>query len=85
MKSMLLTEKKHESVLKRMLNGMTALFSAVVEEELTNKQTLLIINAILAILVTVFAEGMPMRFTGICLIWMVHALHMCKKAGLGDE
>ena len=85
MKSMLLAEKKHESVLKRMLDGMTELFSNVLEEELNNKQALLILNAALAIFVTLMSGCMPMWCTGVGLIWMVHALTLCKKAGLGEE
>ncbi len=85
MENMTFAKTKKTSALKNMLNGLTALFSAVVEEELTNKQTLLILNAITATLVTVFAVGMPLWFTGVSLIWMIHSLHLCKKAGLGEK
>ena len=85
MKSMLITKKKHASVLREMLNGLTKVFSSVLEEELTNKQTLLILNAILAIITTLVSGCLPMWCTGVSLIWMVHALALCKKAGLGDE
>ncbi len=85
MKNMLITEKTPVTILKRMLNSMTALFSCVLEEELSNKQALLILNAILALIFTLVSGGMPIWCTGLGLIWTFHSLTLCKKAGLGDE
>lgn len=85
MESMSISNLKKSSEYGSTLTGIAKVFSAVMEEEINPKQALLIINVILAAIVTVFAIGMPLWFTGLSLLWLWLGLHLCKKAGLGEE
>ncbi len=77
-------DKKHiES--KSLMCSIADLFSAVMEEQITPKQARLILNAIFALIVTVFTVGMPLWFNFLSFAWMIHALWLCKKNGLAEE
>ncbi len=64
---------------------LAGLFSAVLEEDVTPHQAACLLNAIMALLVTVFAMAMPMLFRVLCFAWFATALWQCKRAGLGDD
>ena len=85
MESMSISNLKKGAENSSTLISIAKVFSDVMEEDITPKQALLIINVILAAIVTVFAIGMPVWFTGLSLLWLWHGLHLCKKAGLGEE
>lgn len=76
-------EKRIES--KSLMTVIADIFSAVMEEQITPKQARLILNAIFALIVTVFTVGMPLWFNFLSFAWMIHALWLCKKNGLGEE
>jgi hypothetical protein len=85
MENMSLAESKKSSIIKSIATGTSELFSAVLEEEVSPKQSMLILHSIVAGIVTVFATGMPLWFTCLSIAWFGYSLHLCKKAGLGEE
>ena len=85
MESMSISNLNKKTEYGKTLASIAKVFSDVLEEEINPKQSLYILNAILAAIVTVFAIGMPLWFTGLSLLWLWLGLHLCKKAGLGEE
>ena len=78
-------ESHKASFWKSVGKGISEIFSAVMDEEISPKQSLLIIQSIVSGLVTVFAVGMPLWFTVLSLGWFGLSLLMCKRAGLDGE
>ena len=54
-------------------------YSKVLEQELDNKQTLCLLNAQLAFVMTVFPTGCPWLLRIACACWLVSALLKCKE------
>ncbi len=75
------TNGAHSSTLQCLAH----IFSAALEEDVTPKQTLCILHAILALLFLVFSLAVPFAFRLLCIAWFAYALHRCKQAGLGEE
>ncbi len=85
MESMTLTKHGKRNAQTSALDAIASLFSSVLEEHVTPKQALLIINAILAVITAVFTVGMPFWFNVLTVGWVAHALRLCKREGLGVE
>lgn len=54
-------------------------YSTVCEKELTFRQTMLLINAQFAFLVTAFPTNIPIIVRIACCAWLVYSLKTCKK------
>ena len=67
------------------VRALAVLFSDVMDEQITPRQALCIVNAVLALLVTVFSLAVPMLFRLLCIVWLLVALRQCKAEGLGQD
>ena len=63
---------------------LAAAFSEVMEEHITPRQALSIVNAVLALILTVFSLAVPMMLRILCVAWLFVALRQCKREGLGE-
>jgi hypothetical protein len=61
------------------VSHVTYYYSKVLEQELDNKQTLCLLNAQLAFVMTVFPTGCPWLLRIACACWLVSALLKCKE------
>lgn len=64
---------------------LAVIFSEIMDELVTPRQALCIVNALLALLLTVFSLAVPMFFRLLCVAWLFVALRQCKREGLGSE
>ena len=65
------------------VKSLSALFSAVLEEEVNPMQTLCFLNAFLAFFMLVFPVSIPFLLRLIFLGWFVLSLLQCRQAGMG--
>ena len=63
---------------ERPLMGLTRYYSDVLERQLSTRQTLLLLNAQLAFLMTVF-PSMSFVLRILCLTWLVGAVVKCRR------
>ena len=68
-----------------LVRSLAVLFSEVMDERVTPRQAVCIVNAVLALLLTVFSLAVPMLFRLICVVWLFVALRQCKREGLETE
>lgn len=73
---------KKESRLSAWLQKDNVLLSAIMQESITNKQYLLILNACISFLSIIFAENIGVLPLLICTAWFALSLRSCKKGGL---
>lgn len=66
------------------IRTLAAVFSEVMEEHITPRQALCIVNAVLALILTVFSLAVPMMLRILCIAWLFVALRQCKREGLGE-
>jgi len=64
---------------ERPLEGLTRYYSDVLERQLSTRQTLLLLNAQLAFLMTVF-PSMSFVLRILCLTWLVGAVVKCRRS-----
>jgi hypothetical protein len=64
---------------ERPLSGLTRYYSDVLERQLSTRQTLLLLNAQLAFLMTVF-PSMSFVLRILCLTWLVGAVVKCRRS-----
>jgi hypothetical protein len=64
---------------------LAAVFSEVMDERITPRQAVCIVNAFVALMLTVFSFAVPMLFRVICFAWLLVALRQCRREGLGDD
>lgn len=64
---------------ERPLAGLTRYYSDVLERQLSTRQTLLLLNAQLAFLMTVF-PSMSFALRILCLTWLVGAVVKCRRS-----
>lgn len=57
-------------------------YSRVLGEELSIRQTLLLINAQAAFFMTVFPVDCSLVMRGLCAAWLVSALVKCRRSGI---
>ena len=74
------TIKSVANIVAKPINWLSAYYSAVLERKVSNKQTLLLLNAQAAFVMTVFPVEAPFVIRLISLTWFVKALFACKKA-----
>ncbi len=74
-----------KSYVQVMFAPLARLFSTVLEEDVTPRQSAYLLNAIVALLLTVFSLAVPFVFRLLCLAWLVLALRSCKFALGKDE
>ncbi len=65
--------------------GIAELFSAIMGEKVTARQAFFILNAMLALFMTIFPVNMSVVVRLICLTWAGIALLQCRGEGLGNE
>lgn len=65
--------------INRPLRRLTSYYSKTLERELNVRQTLLLINAQLAFVMTVFPVDCHFLLRVLCACWLVKALHDCRK------
>ncbi|MBQ0022079.1 MAG: hypothetical protein KBT29_02450 [Prevotellaceae bacterium] len=58
------------------------LFSAIVEEPISSKQVLFLLNSMLACVMLIFPIEMPIIARIICFVWFCVSLIQCKQSGL---
>lgn len=58
------------------------LFSMIMEERITPKQALFIINAMIALTMVIFPVEMPLLARIIFFTWLIVAAIQCKQSGL---
>lgn len=68
------------SVLNQPLRKLTHYYSKVLERRLSNRQTLHLLNAQTAFVMTVTPVDAPWILRLLCAIWLVKALLWCKEA-----
>ena len=85
MESMTITKHQSEITRKSAWTFFAAIFSSVIEEEITPHQARLIVNAIMAALTTAVTAAAPVWITFLALAWLITALRQCKKAGLNNK
>ena len=61
------------------LMPVTSYYNKVLERELDNRQTISLLNAQLAFIMTVFPVDGPIVLRLLCAAWLVKALLWCKK------
>ena len=69
---------------ERPLSGLTRYYSDVLERQLSTRQTLLLLNAQLAFLMTVF-PSMSFVLRILCLTWLVGAVVKCRRTILNER
>lgn len=62
------------------VHWLSAYYSMVLERKVSTKQTLLLLNAQAAFVITAFPVEAPFVVRLICLSWFVKALFACKKS-----
>lgn len=67
------------------VRSLALLFSDVMDEHISPRQALCIVNAVAALLLTVFSLAVPLMFRLLCLAWLFVALRQCKAEGLGES
>lgn len=67
---------------RRALAPIVRYYSRVLGNELTVRQTLLLINAQAAFFMAVFPTDCPLVMRGLCVAWLVSALLKCRRAGI---
>ena len=72
-----------KQMVERPLSGLTQYYSEVLERRMSIRQTLHLLNAQLALLMTVFPT-MSMGLRLVCLAWLVGAVLKCREA-LGSK
>jgi len=86
MKTMLLTNSAPKGgVVEMLVSPVAELFSSVLEEPVSVRQTLCILHVMLAGLVAVFSIAVPLLFRALAIAWLWVALAQCKRAGLGRD
>lgn len=61
------------------------LFSEALEEPVSVRQTLCILQVMLAALVAVFSLAVPMVLRVLAVAWLWMSLRQCRQAGLGKD
>lgn len=64
---------------------LSELYSSLLEEKVNVKQTLLLLNAQIAFLFTVFPVGLSMIMRALFATWFVVAVVKCKHCGLNTK
>lgn len=86
MKTMLVTEATPKNgVVDAFISPVAELFSSVLEEPVSVRQTLCILHVMLAGFVAVFSIAVPLLFRALAIAWLWAALIQCKRAGLGHD
>ena len=70
---------KKESRLSAWLKKDNSLLSAIMQESITNKQYLLILNAFISFLSIIFSENIGIFPLLVCTAWFALALRSCKQ------
>lgn len=70
------------TALTRMTAQLTRYYSQVLGIKLTNRQTLLLLNAQTAFFLTVFPVGCPVLLRYACAGWLISALLKCRNSGI---
>ncbi len=65
--------------------ALTSFYSALLEENITPRQTLLLIQAQVAFFALVFPLSFSLALRLVFLLWFVLALVHCRRAGLGRD
>lgn len=73
------TEQLAES---NVIVGLAQLFSAVMEEEVTPRHTLLALNVMVALLMLLFPADLPVMARCISFVWMCVGLLQCRNEGM---
>lgn len=61
------------------------LFSAIMEENVSPRQALLALNAMLALVCLMFPIGISIALRIVFFTWFAIAILQCKNAGMGEE
>ena len=67
------------------LNRKNTLLSTMVEEKITNKQMLLVVNASCAFTILVCSSFYSAISALLILTWFIHSIYLCKKGGLNGN
>lgn len=67
------------AAVEQSLLPVTSYYNKVLERELDNRQTISLLNAQLAFIMTVFPVDSPIVLRLLCAAWLVKALLWCKK------
>ena len=74
--------KTKSSTIQQWLDSENSIITSIMEESVSNRQTLLLSNAMLAFSLMVCSTFLHWAAALICLIWFVLSLFMCRKGGL---
>ena len=77
--SVITTANKVLNAAKTPIEWLRNYYSVVCEKELTLRQTMLLINAQVAFIATVFPANMPIVARIACCAWLVYSLKTCKN------
>lgn len=77
--SVITTANKVLNAAKAPIEWLRNYYSVVCEKELTFRQTMLLINAQVAFIATVFPTNMPIVARMVCCAWLVYSLKTCKN------
>ena len=77
--SVITTANKVLNAAKAPVEWLRNYYSVVCEKELTFGQTMLLINAQVAFIATVFPANMPIVARIACCAWLVYSLKICKN------
>ena len=82
METMSMRKHEHQLTRKSVSTFFAALFSSVIEEEISPVQARRIMNAIAAFLAFAVCAGGSVWIMLIALVWFLVAVYRCSKAGL---
>ena len=67
------------------MDNVASVFSSIMEEPVSTRQARCIINAIFALIATIFPAPLPFALRAVAIAWLWTALRKCRKAGLKEE
>lgn len=73
---------KTKAMMNKAMSNISNYYSSMIDEKLTNKQTLLIMNAQLAFFFAVMPADCSLTLRFACIAWLAVALIQCKNSGI---
>lgn len=76
--------QSRQSAISTWMASENTFFTSVLEESITNKQTLLLTQAVVSFSVLVGSSFLSVIAALVCLVWFGVSLHLCVKGGLHE-
>jgi hypothetical protein len=67
---------------KKPIVALSIIYSRILEEKISVKQTLLLLNAQIAFVFTIFPMDFSLIIRALCIVWFATAVAQCKRSGL---